>query len=525
MNIKTIKLFKMQFPFVFLAKSQRLKVYPLFCAPISFVSCFRKSSLIAVFISWFAALRFCVIISFSVFILQSCSSGNDAEKIISDTKDAIPFSEKFHTGEIINKVVCKNDIKQSYALYLPSNYSVEKKYPVIYAFDPHAAGELPVTQYKDLAEKYGYIIIGSNNSKNGTSWEESQSIAEKLFADAGNRLSINTDRIYLLGFSGGARVANTLAITNGSIAGVICCGAAAPLANSNHSRNNYSFLGIVGNEDFNYVEMKKYDMVDIAGYNIKHVLITFDGKHEWPANEVMDEAFWWLALNEMRKNNSAKNDVLISQHLQPELKKIEMFKQKNRVVDAYNLCQKTINFYDGLADLSSCFAYYKSMQDNPEIDNHLKQEEVIWTEEEELKKVYMRAFQTEKFAWWIKNITTVNHKIKTEKDKNKIRMYKRVLGFLSLMAYMQTSGALQQNNLPAAAFFCEIYILVDPQNNEAHYLKAVVLSKKGNNIEAIKSLNLAIVNGYTDIERLENEPAFNEIKNTKEFAGMIKNIK
>lgn len=514
----------MQSPFVFLAKSPHLNAYPVFCAPDSFVLRFSHSSLIALFLSWLAAFRLCVI-AFSVFILQSCSSGNDAKKVISDAKDAIPLIEKFHTGEIINKVICKNDSKQSYALYLPSNYSVEKKYPVIYAFDPHAGGGLPVNLYKNLAEKYSYIIIGSNNSKNGTSWEESQSIAEKLFADAGNRLSINTDRIYLLGFSGGARVANTLAITNGSIAGVICCGAAAPLANSNHSRNNYSFLGIVGNEDFNYVEMKKYDMVDIAGYNIKHVLITFDGKHEWPANEVMDEAFWWLALNEMRKNNSAKNDVSISQRLEIELKKIEMFKQKNLVVDAYKLCQKIINFYDGLADLSPCFAYYKSMHDNPEIDNQLKQEEVIWTEEEELKKVYMRAFQTEKFAWWSENIATLNHKIKTEKDKNKMLMNKRVLGFLSLMAYMQTSGALQQNNLPAAAFFGEIYILVDPQNNEAHYLKAVVLSKKGNNMEAIKSLNLAIVNGYTDTERLENEPAFNEIKNTKEVVGMIKNMK
>ena len=515
----------MQSPFVFHAKPQRLKAYALFCAHISLVLCFSKRSVIAIFISCFASLRLCVITLFSLFILQSCSSGNDAKMVNSGVKDAIPLIEKFHTGEIINKVICKNDSKQSYALYLPANYSEEKKHPVIYAFDPHAAGELPVNLYKNLAEKYGYIIIGSNNSKNGTSWEESQSIAEILFADAGNRLSINTDRIYVMGFSGGARVANTLAITNGSIAGVICCGAAAPLASNNHSRNNYSFLGIVGNEDFNYVEMKKYDMVDIAGYNIKHVLITFDGKHEWPANEVMDEAFWWLALNEMRKNNSAKNDVLISQHLETELKKIEMFKQKNLVVDAYKLCQKNINFYDGLADLSSCFAYYKSMHDNPEIDNHLKQEEVIWTEEEELKKVYMRAFQTEKFAWWSKNIATLNHQIETENDKNKILLNKRIRGFLSLMAYMYTSGALQQNNLPAAAFFGEIYILVDPKNNEAHYLKAVVLSKKGNNIEAIKSLNLAIVNGYTDIERLENEPAFNEIKSTKEFGVMIKNMK
>jgi lactate dehydrogenase-like 2-hydroxyacid dehydrogenase len=36
---------------------------------------------------------------------------------------------------------------------------------------------------KELAEKYGYILAGSYNSKNGTSWEESQVILEKLLTD------------------------------------------------------------------------------------------------------------------------------------------------------------------------------------------------------------------------------------------------------------------------------------------------------------------------------------------------------
>lgn len=468
--------------------------------------------------------NFYITILVSVIALQSCSSGNDPKKDNVKTGDAVSLKESFPKGQIIEQVICKNDTTQSYSLYLPSDYSIEKSYPIIYAFDPHAIGKLPVSLYKRLAEQYGYIVAGSNNSKNGTTWEESQKIANKLFADVGKRLSVNTQRVYVLGFSGGARIANALTIANGSITGVVCCGASAPVASNTAPRNNYTFLGIVGNEDFNYVEMRKYDMIDLAGQNIKHVLITFNGKHEWPAEDIMDEGFLWLELNNMRKNNANKNDSLIAKRFQAALRQINMYQQKNEVFETYKLCQKVINFYDGLTDLSPCYSTYKALQSDPEVDKQLKLEEGVWTEEEELRQQYIKAFQTQDLSWWNKSINALNQKIKSGNDKRKILMNKRLLGYLSLVAYMQTTGALKQNVLPAAEFFGKIYLLVDPTNNEAHYLMAEILAKKGNKKEAIKFLKSSIENGYTDIARLQSDEAFSEIKNTKEFIDTIKGI-
>ncbi|MGZ4076253.1 MAG: hypothetical protein ACXVDW_01740, partial [Bacteroidia bacterium] len=259
-----------------------------------------------------------------LIMMQSCSSGADKTKTPNTTivKDSVIPKEKFPTGQIIEKVTCQSDPSQSYAMYLPTTYSTDKTFPVIFAFDAHATGKLPVSKYKDLAEKYGYIIVGSNNSKNGTSWEESQSIANMFFSDVQNRLSVNTKRIYLLGFSGGARVANGLTISNGGIAGVICCGAAAPATAEKDPRSSYTFLGIAGNKDFNYVEMRKYDMVDLAGRPVKHAFIEFDGKHEWPPLEVMNEAFLWTALNAMRADTTLKNASFIKENFDPYITKI-----------------------------------------------------------------------------------------------------------------------------------------------------------------------------------------------------------
>jgi hypothetical protein len=78
-----------------------------------------------------------------------------------------PCADDFPRGEIIQKVSCLSDAEQSYALYLPTAYTPAKRWPIIYCFDPAARGSLPLERFRQAAEKYGLIIVGSNNSRNG----------------------------------------------------------------------------------------------------------------------------------------------------------------------------------------------------------------------------------------------------------------------------------------------------------------------------------------------------------------------
>ena len=69
-------------------------------------------------------------------------------------------------GRVLEKVTCAKDPAQAYALYLPSNYTPQPAWPVIFCFDPGARGLEPVQRFHAAAEKYGYIVAGSNNSRN-----------------------------------------------------------------------------------------------------------------------------------------------------------------------------------------------------------------------------------------------------------------------------------------------------------------------------------------------------------------------
>src|SRR5271155_2581489 len=131
-----------------------------------------------------------------------------------------PAPQDLQTGVVIPKVLCATQPDQSYALYLPSHYSREKHWPIVYVFDPDALGSRPAELMKDAAERYGYIVAGSNNSHNGP-WKVGVEAAQTMIQDTRTRLSLDDKRIYFAGFSGGARLALALAEQCKCVAGVL----------------------------------------------------------------------------------------------------------------------------------------------------------------------------------------------------------------------------------------------------------------------------------------------------------------
>src|SRR5262249_34853394 len=154
-------------------------------------------------------------------------------------------------------VKCANDASQSYALYLPSKYDPVRSWPVIFAFDPGARGRVPVERYQAAAEKYGYIVAGSNNSRNGP-WEVSTNAARAVFPDVTGRFNIDQKLIYLAGMSGGARGVMGIALGQHDVAGVIASSAGFPDSKTRKSVQFPVFM-TAGTEDFNLIKMRRLD--------------------------------------------------------------------------------------------------------------------------------------------------------------------------------------------------------------------------------------------------------------------------
>src|SRR6478752_3728502 len=122
-------------------------------------------------------------------------------------------------GTVHASVAVSAQPTNSYALYLPSAYSPAKRWPLLLVFDPFARGEASVKLFHEAAEKYGFIVVGSNNTRN---FEDPSAAIRLLWADMKERYAIDPRRIYTAGLSGGARVASTVALVcKNCIVGVI----------------------------------------------------------------------------------------------------------------------------------------------------------------------------------------------------------------------------------------------------------------------------------------------------------------
>src|SRR5205814_7379722 len=96
-------------------------------------------------------------------------------------------------GTVRASVALTADPSNSYALYLPNSYSPAKRWPVLLIFDPFARGEVSVKLFHAAAEQYGFIVVGSNNSRN---FEDPSNAIRLLAAEVKNRYAVDPRRIY-----------------------------------------------------------------------------------------------------------------------------------------------------------------------------------------------------------------------------------------------------------------------------------------------------------------------------------------
>lgn len=419
------------------------------------------------------------------------------------------------TGEVIEKMLCKTNSEFRYSLYLPTTYDTSKKWPVIFFFDPHADGKLPLHMYKTLAEKYGFILIGSNNSKNGLSSEASNKLVATIIPEVLNSYSINQARIYMAGFSGGARVASSIALSNKHVAGVIACGAG--LSQQTLTRiNSLSFIGLVGEADFNYLEMQRlHEQLDKL--EVRNQLITFDGKHEWPPENIMKQAFWWLLIISMENKHLEKNEDLLKELKTFFDSEIENKKGLSRL----NCAKKAVNYLEKLSDVSSYKKTVESLISSAAVLKEVEQNKSLEKEEQKTQQQFMEALIIKDMTWWKNEFLNLQKK---EKEGNTQNQAKRLIAYLSMVSYMYSSSAVKQGNINAAEKFVGVYELVDSSNSEHAYMRAQIEAKKNNYEKTVKYLNRSIELGFKDKKRIEEEIDFKPIYKTEELEKILNKL-
>jgi dienelactone hydrolase len=444
---------------------------------------------------------------------------------------AINAGAELRPGELTREVRCAANAEQSYALYLPKNYTVSRRWPIVYAFDPAAHGSVPLELMKDAAEKYGYILAGSNNSRNGPRKPQGEA-AQAMIQDAHARLAIDNGRSYFAGFSGGARVAASIAQVCQCAAGVLLSGAGFPQGSPPSRETTFPVFAAVGTYDFNYAEVVQLDAkLQTLGY--AHFMRRFDGPHQWATAAVMEEAFAWFRLVAMKEGHEPRDDTFAAEQALQAAEHARSLEQSGDLYAAWKEYRQAERTFEGLTATATLRAQAEALEKEKTVREGAKREEREFEEQRQLTadiSAGMAALgqnsvnHADVRLQVEQQMLELHSQTEHEKRAEKLRVLKRALTDVFAQAMETGEERLRAKDAARAQDYFQLASDAAPDSLWALSDLAVAKALDGNRKGALETLRHAREKTKDFIrfsEWLKEEPAFVSWRNTVDFRALL----
>lgn len=430
-------------------------------------------------------------------------------------------------GQIAD-VTCASDAGQSYALYMPSAYTDQKRWPIIYFFDPGGRGRRPLELYKGIAETYGFILAGSNNSRNFSS--DQAKAVNAIWQDTHARLALDEHRSYASGFSGGARVAGAMALSGppGQIAGVIAHGAGYP-SNKSTSKDDLPYFFAVGDQDFNWPEViniRREREEQGSPYRVR----VYSGRHQWASAAVMEEAVQYMNLEAMRAGTLAPDAGFIDRLLDKVNTEAAVAETKKDPIAQLSAYRALVADFRGLRDVKQAADKLIALQQSPALKAALKSEREQMSEQYKLEQEI-----SPKIAAVADNSTAdspalrlevrqqlgaLNDQAKHSKNEQRRLISSRAFSGIFVGAMEDGQQQLAARHFEKAESYFELMRQVSDDPWPV-LLLADTHAAAGNRKLAIKDLQEAVRRGLKDRAVIESDPQLQSLKGEPEFQKLL----
>jgi hypothetical protein len=377
-------------------------------------------------------------------------------------------------------------------------------------FDPFARGLAAAEVVRSAAEKFGYIVAASNNSKNGP-MGGSKEAAIAMWEDTQLRLPVDTSRRYTTGLSGGSRVAASVALSCGDcVAGVIADAAGFPAGAMPPRHMKFAYFAAVGDADFNFAEFvrlrRELDTTDTR-YRIR----VFEGSHGWAPAEVWMEALNWMDIQAMASGHLPRDDARIKETLDATLARARVFESTNDWPAAFREYQSAVRDFSGLADVGAAKAKLAELEKDKAVKAAEKQEAA--EVEEQRRLVQKPSAQMQKLATgelgpggFSELLAVISElKSKSERAGSKNLVLRRALSELVVQAYDSGQTSLQKKDYDAALAYFHVAAAGSTKPGFAHFQRARTYALSSHQKEMLAELRLALSGGYHEPSALDGD--------------------
>ena len=264
---------------------------------------------------------------------------------------------RYPLGEVVRRVESRSDRQQQYAVYLPSRYTPARRWPLLLLMDPRGQALIPLALVRESAERLGYIVLSSYNTRSDEAVDPNRDALNAMLADAQQDFSLDERRFYLVGFSGTARAGWQFGTElAGHVAGVIGVGAGLPNgarapAPTGAGGPPFAFFGGAGTTDFNYDEVMRLDGV-LDQLHWPHRVVAYPGPHTWPEAPVLAQALSWMELQAMRTGLIDIGQGAVDSLFEADIRSARALEQDGHPLDALLRYRSAAADYAGLHDTS-----------------------------------------------------------------------------------------------------------------------------------------------------------------------------
>ena len=418
---------------------------------------------------------------------------------------------------------------ETYALYTPRDYSPDKEWPVIFAFDPLGRGSKTAGLFRLGAESQNYLIASSNIDLKKKPIDSIINVATAMMNSVLQTLPVDPKQVYTAGMGEGAQVSSALAHIYKNMAGVMAIGNSFVNPAYIDKNNPYMFIGLAGKKDYMIYEIEDYlrfyDKMDFPTD-----VYYFDGKeNEWPGAQVVSNAMTAFTLEAIKTGRRESDPVLVKELFENELAYTETLRRMREYHAAYEKLDRMEEKYEDFEfedaiderkkEIKSTKGYRSQKNDFRQAITFEREQqreyEYLLTED-----IVTANFQN--IGWWAYQVDELE-KLKTGTGDAKSNMAYRLLGYLDFVSKREFDNIVNSRVPIDIKIFISVLRTAINKNDPEAYLKIISLAAAdGDQETALLYLEDLLKTGYKDMESLYNIEGALNLEFSREYNALIK---